>query len=71
MLNVKANWTKCSGDAFCLEVCPIDVFELQNLSNNPIAEKSVPMREDGILCMFCVIQWFTEAIIVEEMLGCF
>ena len=67
MPKVKVDWEKCNGDGVCAEVCPVEVFELQNLAEFPDTEKSVPVREDDcILCMACVASCPTEAITVEE-----
>jgi NAD-dependent dihydropyrimidine dehydrogenase PreA subunit len=64
---VEVDWKKCNGDEVCVEVCPVNVFELQNLSEYLDAPKSVPVRkEDCILCMACVTSCPTEAITVEE-----
>lgn len=67
MPKVKVDWEKCNGDGVCVEVCPVEVFELQSLSDFPDTEKSVPVREDEcILCMACEASCPTEAIKVEE-----
>ena len=67
MPKVKVDWEKCNGDGVCAEVCPVEVFELQNLPEFPDTEKSVPVREDNcVLCMACVASCPTEAISVEE-----
>ena len=67
MPKVKVDWDKCNGDAVCVDVCPVEVFELQELPDYPDTQKSVPVREeDCILCMACVVQCPTEAITVEE-----
>jgi len=67
MPKVKVDWTKCNGDSICVDVCPVDVFELQDIVEHPDTQKSVPVREDDcILCMACVTSCPTEAIIVEE-----
>jgi len=67
MPKVKVDWTKCNGDGVCVEVCPVTVFELQNLPEHPDTEKSVPVRpDDCILCMACVTSCPTQAINVEE-----
>ena len=60
MVKVIVDGEKCDGDGVCVDVCPVDVFELQN-------KKSVPVRaEDCILCEACVASCPTEAITVEE-----
>ena len=67
MVNVTVDLIKCNGDGVCVDVCPVDVFELQDLSEHPDTKKSVPVRaDDCILCMACVTSCPTEAITVEE-----
>ena len=67
MTDVTVDWKKCNGDGVCIDVCPVEVFELQRLSEYPDSEKSVPVRkEECILCMACVVSCPTEAIAVEE-----
>lgn len=67
MPKVKVDWTKCNGDDICVDVCPVEVFELQDIAEHPDTQKSVTVREDDcILCMACVTSCPTEAIIVEE-----
>jgi len=67
MPKVTVDWTKCNGDSICVDVCPVDVFELQDLVEYQDTEKSVPVRaDDCILCMACVTSCPTEAITVEE-----
>ena len=67
MPEVIVDWKKCNGDGVCLDVCPVDVFELQKMSEYPDSEKSVPVRKDEcIQCMACVVSCPTEAITVEE-----
>ncbi|MEN3007082.1 MAG: 4Fe-4S binding protein [Candidatus Methanosuratincola petrocarbonis] len=60
MVSVKVDPEKCNGDAICISICPVSVFELNN-------NKAVPVREqDCILCMACVAQCPTQAIEVKE-----
>jgi NAD-dependent dihydropyrimidine dehydrogenase PreA subunit len=60
MVSVKVNKEKCSGDAICVSICPVSVFELKD-------DKAVPVREqDCILCMACVAQCPEQAIEVKE-----
>jgi NAD-dependent dihydropyrimidine dehydrogenase PreA subunit len=67
MPTVKVDWSKCNGDEVCVSVCPVNVFEMQNLPDYPGSKKSVPVREnDCILCMACVTQCPTQAITVKE-----
>ena len=67
MPKVNVDWTKCNGDEVCADLCPVDVFEIQDLTEYPDSKKSVPVRpDDCILCMACVTSCPTEAITVEE-----
>jgi NAD-dependent dihydropyrimidine dehydrogenase PreA subunit len=67
MPTVKVDWSKCNGDEVCVSVCPVNVFEMQNLPDYSDSKKSVPVREsDCILCMACVTQCPTQAITVKE-----
>ena len=64
---VKVDWKKCNGSATCVGVCPVNVYEMQNLSDYPNSPKSVPVREkDCILCLACVTSCPTQAIDVHE-----
>ena len=67
MAKVKVDNDKCTGCGTCVEVCPVNVFELKNLPEYPDTQKSVPEREeDCIACMACVTSCPAEAITVEE-----
>ncbi|MDM8524676.1 4Fe-4S binding protein [Desulfococcaceae bacterium HSG8] len=51
---------KCKGCEECVDVCPVEVFEMQN-------EKSVPVNADDCLgCESCVEVCEEGAITVEE-----
>jgi len=67
MADVKVDWKKCNGDGVCADVCPVSVFELQDLPEHKDSKKSVPVRkQDCILCMACVSSCPTQAIEVKE-----
>ncbi|MEM2094448.1 MAG: 4Fe-4S dicluster domain-containing protein [Candidatus Bathyarchaeia archaeon] len=67
MPKVVVNLTKCTGEATCVSVCPVNVFEMQNLKDYPDSPKSVPVREkDCIQCLACVASCPTNAITVSE-----
>jgi NAD-dependent dihydropyrimidine dehydrogenase PreA subunit len=52
---------KCVGCGECVDVCPVDVYELQN-------EKSVPVNaEECIGCESCVEVCEHDAITVTEV----
>jgi NAD-dependent dihydropyrimidine dehydrogenase PreA subunit len=64
---VKVDWSKCNGDGVCVEVCPVNVFELKKLPEYSDEQRSVPVREgDCIACMACVASCPTQAITVED-----
>lgn len=67
MPEVKVDWDKCTGCGTCIDVCPVEVFELQDIPEYPDTQKSKPVNVDEcILCMACVSQCPEEAITVEE-----
>jgi len=67
MPTVKVDFSKCNRDSVCIQVCPVEVFEMQDLPKYPDSSKSVPVKEDEcILCMACVTQCPEEAITVTE-----
>jgi len=35
LVEVKVDHSKCNGDSICVDVCPVAVFELQELSEYP------------------------------------
>ena len=52
---------KCVGCEECVEVCPVDVYEMED-------EKSVPVNEEECLgCESCVEVCEEEAITVTEV----
>jgi NAD-dependent dihydropyrimidine dehydrogenase PreA subunit len=60
MVTVIVNKEACDGDGVCVDVCPVDVFDL-------VDDKAVPTRaDDCILCMACVSACPTLAITVED-----
>jgi NAD-dependent dihydropyrimidine dehydrogenase PreA subunit len=67
MPKVVVNWNRCSGKGTCVEVCPVDVFELQEIKEHPETLKAVPVRMDACnLCMKCVPACIEEAITVKK-----
>jgi len=61
MYNVEVNAEKCVGCGECVEVCPVEVFELQD-------EKSVPVyAEECLGCESCIEVCEEEAITIEEI----
>jgi NAD-dependent dihydropyrimidine dehydrogenase PreA subunit len=52
---------KCEGCEECVEVCPVDVFEMED-------EKSVPVNAEECLgCESCIEVCESEAITVTEV----
>jgi NAD-dependent dihydropyrimidine dehydrogenase PreA subunit len=61
MYEVKVDEEKCVGCGECVDICPVDVFELQD-------EKSVPIHaEECVGCESCVEVCEEEAITVTEI----
>ncbi len=58
--NVSVDADKCVGCGECVDVCPVEVYELND-------GKSVPAHEDECLgCESCVEVCEANAIVVEE-----
>ena len=61
MYNVEVDPEKWIGCGECVEICPVDVFELQD-------EKSVPVNgEDCLGCESCIEVCEEDAITVTEV----
>lgn len=67
MFIVVVDWDRCSGKGTCVEVCPVAVFELQELMEHPETLKAVPVKmNECILCMKCVPVCIEHAITVKN-----
>jgi NAD-dependent dihydropyrimidine dehydrogenase PreA subunit len=61
MYDVEVDEEKCIGCGECIEICPVDVFELQD-------EKSVVVSsEDCLGCESCIEVCEEDAISVKEI----
>ncbi|MCJ7632332.1 ferredoxin family protein [Candidatus Bathyarchaeota archaeon] len=65
--NVAVDWEVCTGDAVCVQVCPVNVFEMVSVPGYHVSDqKSDPIREkDCIQCMSCETQCPVQAIKVS------
>ena len=61
MYKVEVDQEKCIGCGECVDVCPVDVYEMQD-------EKSVPVNaEECIGCESCVEVCEQEAVTITEV----
>ena len=61
MYKIEVDEEKCIGCGDCVDVCPVDVYEMQD-------EKSVPVNaEECIGCESCIESCEQEAITVTEV----
>ena len=61
MYKVEVDQEKCIGCGECVDICPVEVYEMQN-------EKSVPVNaEECIGCESCIEVCDQEAITVTEV----
>jgi len=64
MVKVEIDLNKCDGDGTCVDVCPVDVFELQQIEGKT---KAVIVDNDAcIVCRACEVQCPQQAITVTE-----
>lgn len=64
MVSVVVDLEKCTGDGTCVDTCPVDVFELQEVEG---ATKAIVVAENQcIACQACVVQCPESAITVTE-----
>jgi len=61
MYKVEVDKEKCTGCEECVDICPFEVFELQDEKSEPVNAAEC----EG--CMSCVESCPEEAITVEEM----
>lgn len=61
MVKIEIDLEKCDGDGTCVDVCPVEVFEIRE-------GKSVAVRpEECLVCMACEVQCPQGAIkVIEE-----
>jgi len=60
MVEVKVDLEKCDGCGTCVDVCPVEVFEIKD-------GKSIPVKqEECLVCRACEVQCPNSAIQVTE-----
>jgi NAD-dependent dihydropyrimidine dehydrogenase PreA subunit len=61
MYEIKVDIEKCTGCGECVDICPVEVFELKD-------EKSVPVNaEECVGCESCIESCDQEAITLKEV----
>ncbi|UCH03322.1 MAG: ferredoxin family protein, partial [Candidatus Bathyarchaeota archaeon] len=63
MVKVNVDLEKCTGCGTCVDNCPVDVFELVNVSDEQKAR--VVNEDECIICEVCVTTCSEEAIEVK------
>ncbi len=64
MVKVEVDLNKCDGNGTCVDVCPVDVFELKDIEGKT---KAVVVDNDAcIVCRACEVQCPEQAITVTE-----
>ena len=65
---VAVDHDSCNGDGICVEVCPVNVFDMIDTPGHPTSDKkSDPAREqDCIKCLSCEMNCPTKAILIER-----
>ena len=64
MVTVKVDFEKCTGCGACVDVCPVEVFEMVDVGGE---QKSSPVNENAcIVCRACEVSCPEEAIEVLE-----
>ena len=67
MVKVEVDLKKCDGNGTCVDVCPVDVFELQELAEHEGKTKAVVVDNDAcIVCRACEVQCPEQAITITE-----
>jgi NAD-dependent dihydropyrimidine dehydrogenase PreA subunit len=65
MVKVNVDIEQCTGCGTCVDNCPVDVFELVNVSDEQKA--SVVNEDECIICEVCVTTCPEEAIeVIDE-----
>lgn len=67
MVKVIVNLDACEGAAVCADVCPMNVYDIEEKPDYNNEKKANPARmEDCIMCMACVSACPAQAITIEE-----
>jgi len=59
--NVTVDTDKCTGDGECVDICPVEVYEIQDGKANPVN------AEECLGCESCIEVCESNAIVIEEM----
>ena len=60
MVEIKIDTEKCDGDGTCVDVCPVEVFEIRE------GKAVVVNLDECLVCMACEVQCPNNAIEIIE-----
>lgn len=60
MVEIKVDVDKCDGCETCVDVCPVEVFEIQGDKSNPVNV------DECLICRACEVQCPNSAIEIIE-----
>ncbi|MDH5447658.1 MAG: ferredoxin family protein [Candidatus Bathyarchaeota archaeon] len=66
-MKVYIDYNRCKGDGLCVDLCPVDVFEIKIISQQPRKTKTIVINDEiCILCRICEINCPNQAIKITQ-----
>jgi NAD-dependent dihydropyrimidine dehydrogenase PreA subunit len=67
LVKVIVDLDACEGAAVCADVCPMNVYDINEMPDYNNEKKAIPTRgEECIMCMACVSACPAQAITIED-----